>query len=143
MATPDRWPPWIETRVTSTANTAITAAGQVAVAGTSKAVTAHVATRVQVVATFRLVCTLFTAATGVVRGKLLVNGAQLNPEVSWIASAVNQQNTITGVWTVDQAKETTTTYELALDLGGTADNDYLSIGSHTGFVIVAMPNLHS
>jgi len=136
----NRHAPWVEARVTSTANTDITAAGEVAITGATVTITAKLATRFHVTAVFRLSCIAFTAVTGVVRGKLRVGGTALVPEVSWSANAVDEQCTITGCWTIDVAAGSTTTVDLALDLGGTNDNDYRSVGNHTGLVLLGMPS---
>lgn len=149
MATPTRWPPWIEAVAEATANLTVASTTVTAIPGCTVTFTPAIDCRLAV--TYKVTCTL-AAGTGAddLRFLLTINGAHLQ------AGDGSDQTENLNLRTVGDRFSAGTTESIDL-VGGTAYTIALNalLGASTGSSytvltrrthlgpVVAMPNLHS
>jgi hypothetical protein len=147
MATPDRWPPWIEVISANNAVTVNTLAAA-AVPGVTLTFTPHINTRVGFVMDADVECTVFAAGSFLsVRATCTpaaVTPASPNPRsVTFIptAAGIRLTQSMSGFW--DLLKDTTYTLAMEGILLVAVGSTYVIRSTRTGLALTAMPNLHS
>ncbi len=148
MATPDRWAPWIEPRVSATGALAVTTTATNDVPGATVTFTPHIATRLSVTAQLDVRTDTASggggAADGLLIVELVVNGVAQSQQVVLRPQVTLSRAAYVGVWVLNLAKETTYTIKLTGRLNNTTGAPaYTILQTHTGFCITGMPNLHS
>lgn len=135
----DRWAPWIEPRVRSTANVLINSTAGAVVPGTKRAFIPTVDSRLFVHGV--LDATVKASGSGSLLGFLLVNGAPVNPPVwVWTPTASTPRfarTLLSQVLTLEAPASSLLTLELWAQVTGSMTS---TLGvDHTGYAIVAMP----
>lgn len=136
----DRWAPWVEPRVSSTANIAIAGAAEQQITGTLRRFIPRVKTRVSIAAQWDLLATV--AGAGSIRCLMRENGVALAHESTLNIPAAGPllRLSMAHVAVRDWNASTVYTLDLAarLNLAGDAIRATTQF-PHTGYAVVAMP----
>lgn len=145
MATPDRWAPWIEPRISATSDTTINSGNATDITGCTITFTPHINTRVFIyAAVFVRADALTPGASDFLLLRLDVNGSSSsNEDILWQPQATGVRITLPGLWIKDLTKATTYTIKLRGLVSTLATGSYVVRSPNTGLAVVAMPNLHS
>lgn len=135
----DRWAPWVEPRVRSTANVLINSVGGAVIPGTKRAFIPTVDSRLFLHGV--LDATVTASGSGSLLGFVLVNGAPVSPPVFvWTPTAstpISCRTLVSQVMTLEAPASALLTLELGAQVTGSMTS---TIGvDHTGYAIVAMP----
>lgn len=136
----DRWAPWVEPRVSSTAAITVNSSTEIQITGTLRRFIPRVTSRVHLAAQWDLLTT--TAGAGSIRCLFRENGTALAHEATLNVPAAGPllRGSHAHLATRDWTKETVYTLDLAARLNDGADAIRAQTQTpHTGYTIVAMP----
>ena len=131
----NRWPPWIEARVSSTGAINPTVVAPAPVPGCTLTVTPKINCRVAIVSSWDVEVAV---AAGVFIGELYVNTVAKAQQALLGGAAVGFRATLGQSWTHDLTAGTAYTFELKGS--DTVGNSYVVHSTHTGFVIFGLPS---
>lgn len=143
MATPSRWAPWIEPRVSSTGNLTVNGTGYTLIPGCTLTFTPHVNARLQV--PVKVDAQLTIAGAGILNVQLFINTVGHGAVLAYGTATVGDRVPCSEVFHIDLVKETTYTLELMAALSAVGAT-YLVVGNAGRSAmgpIVAMRNLYT